>query len=72
MAVNANETAESRKFVDAFGPQGATWFAEGLTFAEARTEYLRTTRKERRALWMSGLSKGLARFALGCRPPGQR
>jgi signal peptide peptidase SppA len=32
--------AECKAFIDAFGPQGATWFAEGKTMAEARELHL--------------------------------
>lgn len=66
------DRSEVKRYVDAFGPQGATWFAEGLTFSQARAAYLKATRKERRGLFLGGLSKGLARFALGCKPPGQK
>lgn len=35
-AAPADPRAEVKKFIGAFGPEGATWFAEGKTFEEAQ------------------------------------
>jgi hypothetical protein len=66
------DRSEVARFVAAFGPQGATWWAEGKSFTEAREEYLKSTHGERERIWAAGNTRNMARFALGCKPPGQR
>jgi hypothetical protein len=66
------DRSQVKKYVDAFGAQGAAWFAAGKSFAEAREEYLKSTHEERETIWASGQTRSMARFILGCRPKGQR
>jgi hypothetical protein len=70
--MTGSDRSEVARFVRAFGPQGATWFLEGKTFTEARQAYLKATEEERERIWASGQTRNMARFILGCRPPGQR
>ena len=36
---------EAARFVKEFGDQGATWFAKGLSFEEARAKYLKESQE---------------------------
>lgn len=41
-----DRAAEGRRFIDAFGDRGARWFAEGLTFEEAREKHIEAIQAE--------------------------
>jgi hypothetical protein len=42
--------AEVKKFIDAFGPEGATWFADGKTFGEAQQLHSKQLSRENEEL----------------------
>jgi signal peptide peptidase SppA len=46
----AEARAECKQFVDAFGPAGATWFAEGKTLAEAQDLHMKALRADNERL----------------------
>jgi hypothetical protein len=69
----AEDRKEAKRFYDHFGSQGVVWYSEGKTFDEARKLHRKSTADERRAIQhRTAGSKSFAKFALGCRPPGQR
>jgi hypothetical protein len=41
---------ECKRFLEAFGTQGAEWYAEGLSFEEANTEYAKSLAEENKRL----------------------
>lgn len=45
-----NARAECKRFIDSFGSQGGTWFAEGLSFEAAQAKYLQQLKEENEAL----------------------
>lgn len=42
--------AEGQRFIEAFGNDGAVWFAQGLTFEDAQTQFVKTLREENESL----------------------
>lgn len=60
----ADPRAEAKKFVEAFGAQGATWFAEGKSFEEARQLQLAALKTEN-----EGLKTRLAQVGGGEKEP---
>jgi hypothetical protein len=54
--------AEAKRFVDAFGPQGGVWLAEGKSFEEAT----------RLSQLTNAVGPGLAKFAAGIKLPARK
>jgi hypothetical protein len=69
---NVVDRSEATRFIRAFGQVGAECFIKGKSFAEAREAYLQANEAELQAIWARGVTRNMARFALGCRPPKQR
>lgn len=42
--------AQGKKFLDAFGPQGGVWFAEGKSFDEAQQMYIKSLKEQNTVL----------------------
>jgi hypothetical protein len=59
----ADRAARGKQFLAAFGQQGAVWFAEGKTFAEAERLWHALNGSDGDALRNAGLTAGQSRFA---------
>ena len=57
----ADDRSEAKRFVEAFGEQGAWWFAQGLSFEAARDKYERELREfaERQRATIARIEKQL-------------
>lgn len=58
----SDDRKEAKRFVDAFGDRGAVWFAEGLSFEDARTRETKELREANESLTkeLSGLKTKLS------------